>query len=76
MGQCNIDHSHEDVIQKLESQQAFISPSLYETLHNFLKTEHAQDTLNELFHLLKKYDLASEEEQEARNVKLKQLVHE
>ncbi|OCA92157.1 group-specific protein [Pseudobacillus wudalianchiensis] len=76
MGQCNIDHSREDVIQKLESQQAFISLGLYETLYNFLKTEHEQDTLNELFHLLKKYDLASEEEQEARNVKLKQLVHE
>ncbi|HEY9577918.1 MAG TPA: hypothetical protein VIR64_09615 [Pseudobacillus sp.] len=75
MGQCNIDHSPEDVIQKLESQKEFISSSLYEDLQRFLKNEHAQHTLNELFHLLKKYDLASQEEQQTRNEKLKQLIN-
>lgn len=74
MGQCNIDHSQEDVIQKLESQKEFLSTSLYENLYKFLKDQHAQHTLNELFHLLKKYDLSSQEEQETRNEKLRQLV--
>ncbi|MEK4027561.1 MULTISPECIES: group-specific protein [Bacillaceae] len=74
MGQCNIDHSQQDVIQKLESQKEFLSTSLYENLYKFLKDQHAQHTLNELFHLLKKYDLSSQEEQETRNEKLRQLV--
>ncbi|WP_028401870.1 hypothetical protein [Ectobacillus panaciterrae] len=74
MGKCNIDHSHEDVIQKLESQQDFLPELLGKDLFRFLKSKHSQQTLNELFHLLKKYDLASEEEQEERNKKLIQLI--
>ncbi|KIL76716.1 hypothetical protein [Bacillus badius] len=74
MGQCNIDHSQEEVIQKLESQREFLPPSLYEDLHVFLQSRHAQHTLNELFHLFKKYDLASREEQEDRNEKLGRFV--
>lgn len=74
MGHCNIDHSQEDVSQKLGSQKEFLPLSLYEELYKFLKDQHAQHTLNELFHLLKKYDLASLEEQETRNEKLRQLL--
>ncbi|MFK2825732.1 hypothetical protein QYG89_08560 [Bacillus sp. B190/17] len=74
MGQCNIDHSREEVIQKLESQQSFLPESLYGDIHLFLKSRHSQQTLNELFHLLKKYDLSSKEEQEERNEKLQKLV--
>lgn len=74
MGQCSIDHSHEDVLQKLESQQEFLPESISEDVHRFLYGERSQQTLNELFHLLKKYDLASKEEQEERNLKLKQLT--
>jgi hypothetical protein len=70
MGQCSIDHPHEDVIKKLESQCDFLPAALYEELQSCLKNEHSQQTLNELFHLLKKYDLASGEEQEVRNQKL------
>lgn len=33
-----------------------------------------QKTLNELFHLLKKYDLASVEEQAARNRELERIL--
>jgi hypothetical protein len=75
MGTCNLDHSHEDVIQKLESQQGFLPELIYHGLHLFLKSEHTQPTLNELFHLLKKYDLASKEEQEERNGKFIQLIN-
>ncbi|MGF9711021.1 MULTISPECIES: group-specific protein [Paenibacillus] len=74
MGKCSIDHSHEDVAQKLESQKEFLPESLTADLQQFLLREHSQQTLNELFHLLKKYDLASKEEREERNVKLKQLT--
>jgi hypothetical protein len=75
MSTCNLDHSHEDVIQKLESQQGFLPELIYHDLHRYLKQEHTQHTLNELFHLLKKYDLASKEEQEERNGKLIQLIN-
>ena len=36
----------------------------------FFTEEHTQDLLNEVFHLLKKYDLASEDERNARNNRL------
>jgi hypothetical protein len=76
MGTCNLDHSHEDVIQKLESQQGFLPELIYHNLQQFLKSGHTQSTLNELFHLLKKYDLASKEEQEERNGNFIQLINE
>jgi hypothetical protein len=74
VGTCNLDHSHEDVNDKLESQQGFLPQFIYQDLHRFLKSEHSQQILNELFHLLKKYDLASKEEQEERNGKFVQLM--
>lgn len=75
MGQCSIDHSQEDVIKKLESQHDFLPAALYEELESLLKKKHSQEAFNELFHLFKKYDLASKEEQEIRNQKLRQLVN-
>jgi hypothetical protein len=74
MGTCNINHSHEDVVKKFESQEEFLPEPLVETLHRFLKNEHSQKILNELFHLLKKYDLASKNEQDERNKKLTALT--
>ncbi len=67
MSECNINHSREDVINKLESQKTFLPGELYERMQKYLDQEHTQDLLNEVFHLLKKYDLVSEEEREARN---------
>jgi hypothetical protein len=75
MGTCNLDHSHEDVIQKLESQHNFLPEPIYDDLNRFLKSEHSQHTLNVLFHLLKKYDLASKEEQGERNEKFILLIN-
>ncbi|KKB37388.1 hypothetical protein [Bacillus thermotolerans] len=74
MGHCTIDHSQQDVIQKLESQRTFLPSSLYEEAKRFTEAPQTQETLNELFHLLKKYDLASLEEQKDRNEKLKKLM--
>ncbi|WP_229683194.1 group-specific protein [Virgibacillus oceani] len=74
MGICNIDHSHEDVKTKLTSQKAFLPIELNEKLQRFLQTELSQDTLNKIFHLLKKYDLASKSEQQDRNMQLDSLI--
>ncbi|MFJ7748170.1 hypothetical protein [Peribacillus sp. NPDC097295] len=74
MGACNLNHSRQDVRMKLESQQEFLPKPLSEALKGLLEEEQKQETLNEIFHLLKKYDLSSEEEQEVRNQKLNQLL--
>lgn len=74
MSKCNIDHSREDVVGKLESQVKFLPASLADGLGQFLQSEQPQETLNEVFHLLKKYDLASEEEKEERDRKLEEYV--
>lgn len=73
MSTCNIDHSLEDVMKKLQSQESFLPPELYQKATQFLKAEHSQQVLNELFHLLKKYDLATQEEQQTRNQDMETL---
>ncbi|MEH7222353.1 hypothetical protein V7112_00965 [Bacillus sp. JJ1566] len=75
MSTCNIDHSKGDVIKKLQSQEGFLPNELYNNAVRFLETERTQLTLNELFHLLKKYDLASEEEQQKRNLAIEELFN-
>lgn len=74
MSECKIDHSQDDVISKLKSQQSFLPDGIARTIELFLTEERPQQTLNELFHLLKKYDLASREEQERRNDSLMRLL--
>lgn len=74
MSSCKLDHPLEDVRKKLEDQRAFLPAELYEATEQFLNEPLTQTQLNELFHLLKKYDLASKEEQQNRNGKLKQLM--
>ncbi|MEH7382315.1 hypothetical protein V7138_17780 [Bacillus sp. JJ1533] len=73
MSTCNIDHSKEDVSKKLQSQENFLPKELYNKAAQFLETERTQLTLNELFHLLKKYDLAPKEEQQERNHAMEKL---
>jgi len=70
VGTCSIDHSHEDVVKKLESQESFLPDELAGKLHQLLAEGQPQETLNELFHLLKKYDLASVSERAERDEKL------
>ncbi|AXI00607.1 group-specific protein [Sporosarcina sp. PTS2304] len=73
MSRCSIDHSQNDVKQKLTQQQAWMPSELQKRCQLFLSKPLDQETLNEVFHLLKKYDLASETEREERNHRLDQL---
>ncbi|MCM3761626.1 group-specific protein [Alkalihalobacillus oceani] len=75
MNSCKLDHPLDDVRHKLEAQKPFLPNELYQQSSAFLTTEPSQPELNELFHLLKKYDLASAAEQQERNEKLKKLVY-
>lgn len=67
MGTCKLDHSVEDVRKKLQEQQSYLPESIVNKLETFLNEQVDQQMLNELFHLLKKYDLASPDEQATRN---------
>ncbi|PGD61519.1 group-specific protein [Bacillus wiedmannii] len=71
---CNIDHSMEDVMNKLESQKSFLPEVIFKELKVFLRRNHSQEILNDIFHLLKKYDLVSEEEREMRNTQLLLII--
>ncbi|WP_096435136.1 group-specific protein [Alteribacter populi] len=73
MAECNLDHSLEDVKKKLESQSEFLPSNIFVQLKLFLEKDLSQATLNETFHLLKKYDLATDKEREERNVKMEAL---
>ncbi len=70
MGECKLDHSQADVLQKWADQQAYVPKALAEQIQVFLQKDLSQSTLNELFHALKKYDLAGDSEREVRNKKL------
>lgn len=70
MSQCNLDHSVEDVLKKYESQKEYLPSELITLLDHFFSKAHSQEKLNEVFHLLKKYDLSNEDEKLARNEKL------
>ncbi|MFJ7728390.1 hypothetical protein ACIQXV_19850 [Neobacillus sp. NPDC097160] len=74
MSECKLDHSQEDVKSKYESQAAFLPEDMKPLFNQFFEKEHTQDLLNEVFHLLKKYDLASAEEQNERNNRLYLVV--
>jgi len=74
MGTCQLDHSPEDVKKKLMEQKPFLSKELYDGGIQLLKSEPSQLILNELFHVLKKYDLASEAEKLERNESFKKLI--
>jgi hypothetical protein len=67
VSQCHLDHSTEDVKKKFESQMDYLPSNLTELFSLFFEKTHTQQTLNEVFHLLKKYDLSSEEERVKRN---------
>lgn len=71
---CNIDHSIEDVMNKLESQKSFLPKEIFTGSKGFLQGNHSQEILNDIFHLLKKYDLVSEEEREMRNTQLLLII--
>nr|WP_155112213.1 group-specific protein [Metabacillus mangrovi] len=64
----------EDVLQKLNDQQEHLPQKTSMDVESFLNRSPSQESLNEVFHLLKKYDLASAEEQQERNHQLTAIV--
>ncbi|WP_423799528.1 hypothetical protein [Neobacillus sp. SAB-20_R2A] len=74
MSECKLDHSNDDVKKKYESQSAFLPEDMKPLFGQFFEKEHTQDILNEVFHLLKKYDLASEEEKSERTNRLNMVL--
>lgn len=74
MSSCDFDHPLEDVKKKLAEQKAFLPEDLYDESAQLLADKPVQSILNEAFHLLKKYDLASETVKQERNKGLKQLI--
>lgn len=74
MGECKLDHSVEDVQKKLAEQAPFLPQQRVEQLQVLLETERSQARLNELFHLLKKYDLATPEDRAQREEKMALLL--
>lgn len=75
MSECKLNHSHEDVKSKYESQVAFLPEEMKPLFEQFLAKEHTQEILNEVFHLLKKYDLATEEEKSERTNRLNMVLN-
>jgi len=74
MGECKLDHSVEDVQKKLEEQAPFLSHERVQQLQAVLQADLSQESLNEWFHVLKKYDLASPEERLKREGQMDQLL--
>ncbi|ASV69820.1 hypothetical protein MKX67_11190 [Cytobacillus sp. FSL W7-1323] len=70
MSECKLDHTMTDVKNKYIDQQSYLPKDLHAKFDLFFQEEHSQEILNDVFHLLKKYDLADEEEQDTRNNRL------
>jgi hypothetical protein len=70
LSECKLNHSQEDVKNKFESQAEFLPNELQSLFQLFFEKEQTQANLNEAFHLLKKYDLASDEEKNTRNAQM------
>lgn len=74
MGECKLDHSLEDVKSKYEAQVGFLPPEIKTLFEAFLAESHPQEILNDVFHLLKKYDLATLEERNNRNHRIQTIL--
>jgi hypothetical protein len=74
MGTCNLNHSKKDVQSKLDFQRNYLPERITNELYLFLETDCSQEILNEIFHLLKKYDLLTNDEQDLRNERLSDLL--
>ncbi|MDP4084020.1 MAG: hypothetical protein Q8934_05315 [Bacillota bacterium] len=74
MSECKLDHTLEDVKNKFQAQEEFIPNELEPLFLSFFEKDPVQEQLNEVFHLLKKYDLATVEEKEKRNDQLREVL--
>lgn len=75
MEMCNIDHTLADVQKKLEEQSLLLPKPLIEAFTHYLQKDITQNQLNEAFHLLKKYDLLSDEEKAERNQRVREFLN-
>ncbi|PID16178.1 group-specific protein [Sporosarcina sp. P34] len=73
MSNCAIDHTQPEVVEKLAEQKSFMPEELVKSCELYLSKSLSQESLNEVFHLLKKYDLATEKERVDRDYKMQQL---
>lgn len=76
MSNCQLDHSHEDVRKKYQSQKEFLPNDMNSLFVSFFDKEHSQSILNEMFHLLKKYDLAPVDERKQRDKQILLLLNQ
>lgn len=67
---CKLNHPVGDVRNKYETQKEYLPSDMISSFEAFFTREHTQDILNEVFHLLKKYDLVPQEDREQRNKRL------
>ena len=74
MSNCQLDHNREDVIKKFESQKEFLPKEMVPLFELYFSKEHTQKILNEMFHLLKKYDLSSIDEKARRDKQILLLL--
>jgi len=74
MTQCKLDHSLDDVVSKLLTQRIYLPEHLFNGLHAYLGPEVRQSELNEIFHLLKKYDLSSDNIRSEREDRLYKII--
>jgi hypothetical protein len=74
MSSCKLDHTMEDVMNKYDAQMGFLPDDMHPLMEQFFMKEQTQEILNKMFHLLKKYDLSSTEEQTERNQQIMSLL--
>jgi len=74
MAECKLDHSQGDVQKKLAEQSSYLPTALAVGLKEIVNKPLTQAELNELFHLLKKYDLATQEERVQRDEQLRRFL--
>ena len=75
MSSCPIDHSLEDVQKKLSEQESFLPAAIADGVNSYLTTNVSQEALNDIFHLLKKYDLATAEERTERDAQFAKYMN-
>ena len=75
MSNCDLDHSIKDVEKKYSSQMSYLPGEMISLFETFFLKQHTQKVLNEVFHLLKKYDLSSNEEKEERNNRMMLILN-
>ena len=70
------DHSNEDVWRRLERQSQWMPAQLYYQFEELLSLHLEQPILNELYQVLKKYDVLTDIERDERNESIQMLIDE